>query len=106
MIEPQLSRQYRRAQPCQPSRTAAADTADPIPFEAEAARAFGRVCAAVIAAGRQPRRRIADLMIASVALAEDLPLYTTNPDDFKGLEELITVRAVARPGVPHESGAG
>ncbi|MFI6314936.1 type II toxin-antitoxin system VapC family toxin [Nocardia fusca] len=79
---------------------------DPIPFEAEAARAFGRVCAAVIAAGRKPRRRIADLMIASVALAEDLPLYTTNPDDFKGLEELITVRAVARPSVPHESSAG
>ncbi|MFQ6228708.1 type II toxin-antitoxin system VapC family toxin [Nocardia sp. NPDC002869] len=79
---------------------------DPIPFDAEAARAFGRVCAAVIAGGRKPRRRIADLMIASIALAEDLPLYTTNPDDFRGLEELVTVVAVARPGVPHESNAG
>lgn len=75
---------------------------DPVPFDAEAARAYGRVCAAVMAAGRKPRRRIADLMIASIALAEDLPLYTTNPDDFKGLEALITINAVTRPRVPHE----
>lgn len=52
---------------------------DPIPFDVEAARAYGRVCAAVIAVGRKPRRRLADLMIASVAVAEQLPLYTTNP---------------------------
>jgi predicted nucleic acid-binding protein/pimeloyl-ACP methyl ester carboxylesterase len=57
---------------------------DPNPFDAEAARVYGRVCAAVIAAGRKPRRRATDLMIASVAIAEDMPLYTTNPDDFKG----------------------
>lgn len=37
------------------------------------------------------------------ALAEGLPLYTTDPDDFKGLEELVTVRAVTLPRVPHES---
>ncbi|WP_327149277.1 type II toxin-antitoxin system VapC family toxin [Nocardia sp. NBC_01329] len=76
---------------------------DPIPFDAEAARAYGRICAAVIAAGRKPRRRIADLMIASIALAEELPLYTTNPDDFTGLEGLITIEAVTRPRAPHES---
>ncbi|MCE7078899.1 type II toxin-antitoxin system VapC family toxin [Streptomyces sp. ST2-7A] len=75
---------------------------DPIPFDAEAARVYGRVCAAVIGAGRQPRRRVADLMIAAIAVAEDLPLFTTNPDDFKGLDDLLTVVPVTRPKVPHE----
>ena len=75
---------------------------DPIPFGAEAARAYGRVCAAVISAGRKPRRRVADLMIASIALAEDLPLFTTNPDDFKGLDDLVTVVPVTRPPTPHD----
>ncbi|MFF5343118.1 type II toxin-antitoxin system VapC family toxin [Streptomyces althioticus] len=75
---------------------------DPIPFGAEAARIYGRICAAVISAGRKPRRRIADLMIASIAVAEDLPLFTTNPDDFTGLDDLLTVVPVGRPGVPHE----
>jgi predicted nucleic acid-binding protein len=70
---------------------------DPIPFDAEAARAYGRICAAVVAAGRTPRRRVADLMIASIAVAEELPLFTTNPDDFKGLENLLCVVAVNRP---------
>ncbi|WP_328329467.1 type II toxin-antitoxin system VapC family toxin [Kribbella sp. NBC_00382] len=70
---------------------------DPIPFDAEAARIYGRICAAVVAAGRTPRRRIADLMIASIAVAEELPLFTTNPDDFKGLEELLVVVPVAHP---------
>lgn len=70
---------------------------DPIPFDVEAARCYGRACAAVIAAGRKPRRRIADLMIACVAVAEGLPLYTTNPQDFYGLEDLLTVIPVTRP---------
>ena len=73
---------------------------DPIPFDAEAARIYGRVTAAVIAAGRKPRRRIADLMIASIAIAEDLPLFTTNPDDFAGLEHLLPIVAVTRPDLP------
>ncbi|MFS4106441.1 type II toxin-antitoxin system VapC family toxin [Streptomyces sp. PD-S100-1] len=76
---------------------------DPIPFDAEAARIYGRICAAVISAGRKPRRRVADLMIAAIAVAEDLPLFTTNPDDFKGLDDLLTVVPVTRPKVPHES---
>jgi predicted nucleic acid-binding protein len=75
---------------------------DPVPFDAEAARIFGRVTAAVIAAGRKPRGRIADLMIASTAIAEGLPLYTTNPDDFTGLSNLARVMPVTRPVVPHE----
>jgi len=75
---------------------------DPVPFDAEAARIFGRVTAAVIATGRKPRRRVADLMIASIAIAERLPLYTTNPDDFAGLDSHIPIMRVTRPPVPHE----
>jgi predicted nucleic acid-binding protein len=75
---------------------------DPIPFDVEAARIYGRVSAAVISAGRTPRRRIADLMIASIAIAEGLPLFTTNPDDFKGLHDLLAVIPVTRPKVLHD----
>jgi len=75
---------------------------DPIPFDADAARIYGRVCAAVIGAGRKPRRRVADLMIAAIAIAEELPLFTTNPDDYKGLDSLLTVVPVTRPTVLHD----
>ena len=67
---------------------------DPIPFDLEAARSYARVYAAVVAQGRKPRRRLADLLIASVALAEGLPVITRNPDDFVGLEKLIDVATV------------
>ena len=72
-------------------------TFDPLPFDADAARMYGMVCAAVLAAGRKPRRRLADLMIASIAAVNRIPLYTTNPDDFLGLDDLLTVVAVRRP---------
>ena len=72
-------------------------TFDPLPFDAESARTYGMVCAAVPAVGRTPRRRVADLMIASIAAANRLPLYTTNPGDFAGLDRLVNVVAVARP---------
>jgi predicted nucleic acid-binding protein len=75
---------------------------DPVPFDAEAARIFGRLTAAVIAAGRKPRGRVVDLMIAATAIAEDLPLYTTNPADFAGLDNLVTIVPVTRPAIPHE----
>jgi len=75
---------------------------DPIPFDAEAARIYGRLTAAVVAAGRKPRRRAADLMIAATAVAAGLPLFTTNPDDFRGLEGILSLVAVTRPSVPHE----
>jgi predicted nucleic acid-binding protein len=64
---------------------------DPIAFDAEAARAFGRISAAVDDAGRTPRHRVADLMIAAVAAAQGLPLYTANPDDFAGLDRIVEV---------------
>ena len=73
-------------------------TFEPLPFNTEAARTFGLVSAAVVvAAGRRPRRRIADLMIASIAVANRLALYTTNPGDFTGLDDLGTIVAVPRP---------
>ncbi|MCT2585614.1 type II toxin-antitoxin system VapC family toxin [Actinophytocola gossypii] len=67
---------------------------DALPFDANAARAFGVVSAAVLTAGRTTRRRLADLMIASVAMGNRLPLYTTNPRDFLGLEGLLAIRPV------------
>jgi hypothetical protein len=75
---------------------------DPVPFDAEAARVYGRVSAAVVAAGRKPRRRIVDLMIASTAIVEDLPLFTTNPGDYAGLEKLIRIVPVTCPPLPHD----
>ncbi len=75
---------------------------DPVPFDAETARIFGRVTAAVVAAGRKRRGRVADFMIAATAIAEGLPLFTTNPADFTGLDTLVRIIPVTRPPVPHE----
>jgi predicted nucleic acid-binding protein len=66
-------------------------TFEPLPFDAVAARTFGQVSAAVVNAGRQTRSRFADLMIASIAISNELPLYTFNADDFVGLADLLTV---------------
>ena len=67
---------------------------EPVAFDGDCARAYGRIYAAVLAAGRQPRRRAADLLIAATALAAGLPLYTRNAGDFEGLEQILTVVAV------------
>jgi predicted nucleic acid-binding protein len=67
---------------------------DPLDFDVAAARSFGQVVAAATAAGRSHRSRVADLLIAAVAHANTLPLYTRNPQDFTGLSALITVEAV------------
>lgn len=70
-------------------------TFDPLPFDADAARAYGRIFAAVAGAGRKPRgARAVDLLIAATALAEQLPLYTRNPDDFEALHDLVDVMAI------------
>lgn len=68
---------------------------DPLPFDASAARTFGMVTSLVLEAGRKPRSRLADLMIASVAIDNGLPLYTTNPDDYVGVESVLRVVAVS-----------
>ncbi len=67
---------------------------EPLPFDGDCARAFGRIYAAVLATGRQPRRRMADLLIAATALAAGLPLYTRNADDFRGLEPIVRIVAI------------
>jgi hypothetical protein len=72
----------------------AAATWDALPFDAQAARAYGRVFAAARAAGRSSRARLADLLIASTAAAYGLPLYTRSPSDFAGLDDIVTVIAV------------
>ena len=69
---------------------------DAIPFDSEAARAFGRVAASLRRSGRKTAARAYDAMIAAVALAQDLPLYTCNPDDFAGIDGL-TVVAIPHP---------
>jgi hypothetical protein len=61
---------------------------EPLPFDAPAARAFGRVAASLRRAGRKPAARAYDAMIAAVALANGLPLYTCNPRDFAGIDGL------------------
>ncbi|WP_232662250.1 type II toxin-antitoxin system VapC family toxin [Pseudonocardia sp. TRM90224] len=67
---------------------------EPLPFDAPAARAFGRVAASLRAAGRKPQARAYDALIAAVALANDLPVHTCNPDDFAAIDGL---RVVAVP---------
>jgi predicted nucleic acid-binding protein len=64
---------------------------DPLPFDAQAARAFGRVAASLRRAGRKVNARAFDAMIAATALANGLPVYTCNPNDFAGIEGLEVV---------------
>ncbi len=70
---------------------------DPLPFDAAAARAFGQVAASIRRSGRKSTARSFDVMIAAVAVANGLPLYTSNPGDFAGIDGL-EVRAVEVAG--------
>jgi tRNA(fMet)-specific endonuclease VapC len=70
---------------------------DPLPFDAASARTFGRVAAELRRSGRRVQARAFDAMIAAVAVANDLPVYTSNPRDFAGIEAL-TVVPVPHPG--------
>jgi hypothetical protein len=68
---------------------------DPLPFDAEAARAYGRVYAAVSASGRKARgARAVDLLIAATACAASLPLYTRNGADFEALDQILELVVV------------
>lgn len=65
---------------------------DPLPFDADASRAYGRIYATVVASGRKARgARAVDLLIAATACSAGLPLYTRNPDDFRSLGDLVKV---------------
>lgn len=68
---------------------------EPLPFDAAAARAFGRVAASLRRSGRKPAARAFDAMIAATAISNGLALHTCNPDDFRRIDDLILV------SVPH-----
>ena len=72
---------------------------DPIPFDAAAARAFGQVASDLRHAGRKPAARAYDALIAAIAIARNLPLYTVNPDDFRAIPALDVV-AIPHPDQP------
>jgi len=67
---------------------------DPLPFDAPAARAFGGVAASLRRSGRTAAARTYDAMIAAVAIARGLPLYTANPTYFERIDGLA-LRPVA-----------
>ena len=67
---------------------------DPLPVDDAVAASYGQLAAAVVAAGRQPRARTLDLLIAATAHAHGARLYTRNPDDFRGLDDLVEVVTV------------
>ena len=64
---------------------------DPVPFDAAAARAFGRVAAQLRASGRKTNARAYDTLIAATAMAHGFPLYTRNSADFVGIDDLVVV---------------
>ena len=70
---------------------------EPIAFDLDAAIVYGRIAAAVASIGRSPRARVADQLIAATAASRGVPLYTTNPGDFAGLEKILPVVPVRRP---------
>jgi predicted nucleic acid-binding protein len=65
-----------------------------LPVDPAVAREYGRLAAAVSAAGRQPRARVMDLLIAATAAAHHASLYTRNPDDLRGLHHLLPIITV------------
>lgn len=67
---------------------------DALPVDEAVAASYGRLAAAVVAAGRQPRARTMDLLIAATAHAHDARLYTRNAADLRGLEDLVEVVSV------------
>lgn len=69
-------------------------TFDALPVDEAVAASYGQVAAAVVDAGRQPRARSMDLLIAATAHAHSARLYTRNADDFDGLDDLIDVVTV------------
>jgi hypothetical protein len=73
-------------------------TFEPLPFDAAAARAYGRIYAAVLGAGRKARgQRAIDLLIAATALSTELPLFTRNESDFTAIDHLLEIVAVPQP---------
>jgi hypothetical protein len=72
-----------------------------VPFDATAPWSYGQIVAAVAETGRSHRRRVAAFLIAATAHANDLVLYTRNPDDFSGLYDLVRIVGIRRKDVTH-----
>lgn len=64
---------------------------DPLPVDEKVARSYGQLAAALVGVGRQPRPRVMELLIAATAHAQDARLYTANPSDLQGLEDLLEI---------------
>lgn len=64
---------------------------DPLPVDDAVADSYAQLAARVTQIGRQPRARVMDLLIAATAHAHDATVYTRNPDDLAGLDDLITI---------------
>lgn len=73
---------------------------DPLPFDAPAARTFGRVAASLRQAGRKPSARAYDAMIAATAMSQNLPVYTCNPSDFSAIDGLTVIPIPVPAGQP------
>jgi len=73
----------------------------PLPFDGAAAERYGELAALILTAGRQPRPRRLDIMIAAIAVVRRLPLYTANADDFAGLESVLKVIPVRPSDAGH-----
>jgi len=67
---------------------------DPLPVDDAVADSYGQLAARVARAGRQPRARVMDLLIAATAHAHDASVYTRNPEDLAGLDDLVSIIAV------------
>jgi len=72
---------------------------DALPFDSASARAFGQVASSLRRSGRKPAARALDALITAIAVANGLPVYTCNPADFSGIDDLV-VRTVSVPGEP------
>ncbi|MFV8161375.1 type II toxin-antitoxin system VapC family toxin [Mycobacterium sp. 134] len=69
-------------------------TFDALPLDEAVAASYGHIAAAVVDAGRQPRARSMDLLIAATAHAHSARLYTRNGGDFTGLDKLIEIVSI------------
>lgn len=64
---------------------------DALPVDGDVSISYGQLAAAVASAGRQPRSRVVDLLIAATAHAHGARLYTRNAHDLKGIEDLLEI---------------
>ncbi len=67
---------------------------DALPVDEAVAASYGQLAAAVVAAGRRPRARTMDLLIAATAHAHSARVYTRNAKDFVGADNLVEIVAV------------